>query len=100
MKMIIKQPSLCAVVLTASCSFCADRVAAESASLHADQSGIDNEDLCLAVIPYAGPIAFVPENLDRTGPEVIEPLASEKNAYLPRMRIAMSSKHEINRVII
>jgi hypothetical protein len=72
--MLIKRPPVCVVSLVAPCSFCADRVAAESASSNAD--------------------------LSRTDSEAIEQTAPAQRVYQPGSSIAMNSEHEVNREII
>lgn len=98
--MIIKQPSLCANVLIASCAFCADRVAAEYESSNADLCCIENDELRPRIIPNGDSTSLSLESHHGTGSQVIKPPASEKSDYQPGLRTVMNMKHQFNWVII
>ena len=99
MKMIIKQPSVCAVALITLCSCIADKVAEGPVTWNADLSRMDSGNLRLGVMPQADPISLTPENPDGKGPLAIELPAPARKVHQPGSSIVINSMHEINRKI-
>ncbi len=67
MKMIIKQPSLCAIVLLATCAFFADMVSAATVSSNAGCSSIDHQHQLFRDIyngEFLSSVLTIPERIE------------------------------------